>query len=115
MWWQLVGAAIGVALMAAPAVLNLPNAVADAFHMLGPLAAAFGGIAASPILRVVRRVQLPVGLGTAVAPLVLGSEPVAIGVGVVAGLGLVATAFAPGAPMDRFGGGWRALLDGPRS
>ncbi|HEU5325623.1 MAG TPA: hypothetical protein VFV59_07055 [Candidatus Limnocylindria bacterium] len=109
MGWQLLGAAIGVALMAAPGILTLPAAVADAFHVLGPLAAACGAIAASPVLRVLRRIQLPVGLGVAVAPLVLGSDVVGIGVGLLAGLALLATAFAPGAPMDRFGGGWRAL------
>lgn len=110
MGWQLLGAAIGVALMALPGPLGLREPVANAFHILGPLAAAFGAIAASPILRVVRRVQLLIGLAVALAPVLLGAEPVAIGIGVIAGFGLVATAFAPGAPMDRFGGGWRALI-----
>jgi hypothetical protein len=110
MVWQLLGAAIGVALMAAPGALGLAVPVADAFHVLGPLAAAFGAIAASPILRVLRRVQLLVGLAVAAAPLLLGADAVALGVGLAAGFGLVATAFAPGASMDRFGGGWRALI-----
>jgi hypothetical protein len=110
MWWQLLGAAIGVGLMAVPGVLSLPRPVADAFHILGPLAAAFGAIAASPILRVLRRVQLPIGLGVAVSPLALGSSPAAIAIGIIAGVALVAVAFAPGARMERFGGGWRALI-----
>lgn len=110
MIWQLLAAAVAVAVMAAPDLLGLQGAVADAFHILGPLAAAVAVIAASSVMRGLRRLHLLFGPAIAVAPFLLGAEPIAMAVGVVAGAVLAALAFPGGARPGQYGGGWPAVF-----
>lgn len=114
MIWQALAIAVGIGVMAAPDLLGLSEPVSNAFHILGPIAVAFGAMAASTVLRGLRRVHLLLGPAIALAPFVLGGELAAIIVGVVAGAVLVVLAFPGGADPGQYGGGWRKVLD-PRS
>ena len=114
MIWQLLAFTVAVAVMAAPDLLGLEGAVADAFHILGPLAAAVAAIAASSVLRGLRRLHLLFGPAIAVTPFLLGAEPTAMVVGVVAGAVLAALAFPGGARPGRYGGGWPAVFTADR-
>jgi hypothetical protein len=110
MIWQLVAVAIAVGVMASSDVLDLRDPVADAFHVLAPIDAAVAAMAASTVLRGLRRLHLVLGPAIAVAGVGLGGEPAAAAVGVAAGTALALLAF-PGAPRTGvYGGGWPALL-----
>ncbi|HET6381558.1 MAG TPA: hypothetical protein VFH63_11090 [candidate division Zixibacteria bacterium] len=110
MIWQLLAFAIAVAVMASPDVLDLGDPVADAFHVLAPIDAAVAAMAASPVLRNLRRVHLVLGPMIALAGLLLGGGPPAAAVGLLGGTPLALLAL-PGAPRPgRYGGGWKALV-----
>ena len=110
MIWQAIAFLIAIGLMATPGVLGLSEPVADAYHILGPVAASIAGIAASDVLRGLRRAHLLVGPAIALAPILLGGEPVAIAVGVVAGGSLTLLAFPGRSEPGKFGPGWPMLL-----
>lgn len=111
MIWQLLAIAVGIGVMAAPDVLGLSEPVSNAFHILGPIAVAVGAMAASTVLRGLRRVHLVLGPAIAIAPLVLGGETAAIAVGLGGGVALVGLAFPGGADPAQYGGGWRKVWD----
>lgn len=112
MIWQAIAFLVGIGVMAAPDLLGLRDSVANAFHVLGPIAASIAGMAAADVLRGLRRLHLLVGLAIAVAPIILGGEATAIGVGLAAGAVLVAMAFPGHGDPEAFGGGWRMLWAG---
>lgn len=112
MWPQLAAAAIGLLLMAAPGVLGYGDLPADLHHVIGPLVASVGIVAASPVLRGLRWVNLLLGM-------VLVALTAAVPMPAAAGL----TSFASGAALlvlspwrgripTSYGGGWRAVLHG---
>lgn len=110
MIWQGIAFLIAIGVMAAPDTLGLSESVANAFHILGPIAASIAGMAAYDVLRGLRRAHLLVGPAIALAPVVLGGEMTAIVVGVIAGVALSLLAF-PGPPKrGKFGGGWPAVF-----
>lgn len=111
MLWQLLAFAVAVAVTAAPDLLGLQGPVADAFHILGPIAAAVAAMAASAVLRGVRRLHMLLGPAIAIAPFILGGPPGAILLGVVAGAILTALAVPGAARPGQYGGGWPAVLD----
>ena len=106
MIWQGVAFVVAVGVMAAPDAFGLSDSVADAFHILGPIAASIAGMAASDVLRGLRRGHLLVGPAIALAPIGLGGEMTAVVVGLVAGAALTALAFPGRQEQGRFGGGW---------
>jgi hypothetical protein len=110
MIWQLLAFVIAVAIMAAPDLLGLDDAVADAFHVLAPIDAAFAAMAASSVLRGLRRLHLLLGPAIAVAGILLGGELSAILIGVVGGAALTALAFPGPARQGQYGGGWPAII-----
>jgi hypothetical protein len=109
MWAQLLGALLGVWLMAAPAVLGYGAPAATADRIAGPLAAMFGVVAASEVTRGVRRANLPVGLWLLAAPWVLGYPTPAMLNSIGVGLLLAVLSFVRGTVRERFGGGWTSL------
>jgi hypothetical protein len=110
MWWQRLAFVLGVLLTAAPSLLGLPKAQADALHILGPLAAATGFIAASEVTRGVRWLNVPIGLILiATVPVLRYPMPGAALVALIA-LALVVLAFLGGRTSTAFGGGWRSLF-----
>jgi hypothetical protein len=120
MIWQGIAFLIAIGVMAAPDALGLSESVADAFHVLGPIAASIAGMAAYDVLRGLRRAHLLVGLAIALAPVLLGGDMTAVVVGLAAGLALCILAF-PGPPKrGKYGGGWpfvfgRTAEDNPRA
>ena len=110
MIWQIVAFLLGIGVMASPDLLGLTDTVADAFHILGPIAASIAGMAAFDVLRPVRRAHLLVGPLIALAPIVFGGTAAALAVGLAAGAVLVAVAFPGDAPAGQYGGGWRAVI-----
>lgn len=110
MWWQRLAFVLGLWLMAAPSLLGMPKAHADVLHILGPLAAAIGFIAASEVTRGMRWLNVPVGAALVVAPLVLGFSAAALLASVLTGIALVVIAFLGGGTSTSFGGGWRSLF-----
>ena len=106
MIWQGMAFLIAIGVMAAPDALGLSESVADALHILGPIAASTAGMAAYDVLRGLRRVHLVVGPAIALAPVLLGGDMSAVIVGLAAGLALCLLAF-PGPPRPgKYGGGW---------
>jgi hypothetical protein len=109
MWAQVINAALGVWLMAAPAVLGHGGAAAVNSRVVGPVVASFAIIAWWEATRAVRWVNLPLGLWLIFAPLALGYGAVAPSVNSVV-VGALVASLAPvrGRVEGRFGGGWRA-------
>lgn len=110
MWWQRLAFVLGLWLMAAPSVLGLPGVEADLLHVLGPLAAAIGFIAASEVTRGMRWLNLPTAAALVVAPLLLGFSPAGLLASVPTGVALMAIASCGGRISASFGGGWRSLV-----
>ena len=106
---QLISVAIGIWLMAAPAVLGYGDPGRTTDRIVGPLVASFGCIAVWEVTRPVRWLNLLLGLGLVLAPWVLGYgwgellHSTLIGLA-VAGLSVVThTNWGP------YGGGWQVL------
>jgi hypothetical protein len=109
MWPQIINAAVGIWLMAAPAVLGYGNPAQTNDRIAGPLAAAFAVIAVSEITRPVRWANLPIGLWLLIAPWVLGYPLAAAANSIIAGVILIVCARLGGGVTGQFGGGWSAL------
>jgi hypothetical protein len=114
MWPRLATVAVGVWLMAAPAVLGYDGAATTSDRVVGPVVVAIGIVAASTITRGLRWANLVPGLWLLVGPALLGVPARALASSLVAGvLVLALIPWGPGHP-DRFGGGWRSLFDSSR-
>ncbi|HEX2140808.1 MAG TPA: hypothetical protein VHK28_00860 [Candidatus Limnocylindria bacterium] len=112
MIWQVLAAAVGIWLMAAPAVLGYAGTPADDVdRILGPLAASIGLIAVTEATRGFRRANYLVALALGVLPWVLGYPTLAIVNSLASALALAVLASLNGRVEGRFGGGWRALVE----
>lgn len=114
MWAQLVSVALGLWLMASPAVLGYGDPARAADQIVGPIAASFAAIAISEVTRAVRRVNYLTGAWLLLAPWVLGYGLDGAGLGatvnsLTVGLLLVGLATVHGTVTQRFGGGWAAV------
>ena len=112
MWAQLVNAALGFWLMAAPAVLGYGGAMAVSDRIVGPIAATFGIVAVVEVTRGVRWALVPLGAWVVVAPWLLGGPATAIVNGLIVGPAMVALARFGAVSRDQFGGGWAVLIRG---
>lgn len=111
MWAQVVNAALGIWLMAAPAVLGYAEPAMTNDRIVGPIAATFAIVAWWQATRPVRWVNLPIGLWLAIAPWVLGYDAsAAIVNSVVVGVVMAACAAVKGKVDKRYGGGWSAVF-----
>ncbi|QDV33418.1 SPW repeat domain-containing protein [Tautonia plasticadhaerens] len=110
MWAQVINTAIGIWLMAAPAVLGYGGAAALNDRIAGPIVATFAAVAVTEATRGARLVNLPIGLWMVVAPWALGGPTTAVLNGMVVGGLLVGFASIRGRIRERFGGGWVALF-----
>lgn len=111
MWAQLLNAAIGLWLMAAPAVLGYGGASATNDRIVGPIIAGLAGAAVGECTRGVRWALLPFGLWLVVSPLVISGAPAAaITSDVACGAAVLALALVRGRVKHSYGGGWRVLL-----
>jgi hypothetical protein len=110
-----VNVALGIWLMAAPAVLGYGGIARSNDRVVGPLAAGFAYVALWSVTRSVRWANVPLGLWLLVAPWLLQYEWVPLLHATVVGVLLISFAWRGGKTSQRFGGGWSALLskEGP--
>jgi hypothetical protein len=107
---RITGVALGIWLMAAPAVLEYGGDAATSDRIAGPIGGSLALVAASQVLRPLRWTVIPVGAWLVIAPLVLGYDIAAATVNsVVCGTIFIATAFWRGQLTETFGGGWSVL------
>lgn len=108
---QLLLAACGVWLMAAPAVLDYGDPAATSDRIAGPILVSIGGIAVMAVTRGARWAAVPVAVWLLIAPWVLGFPTEAALSSVVVGLAAAALSQVGGDERGHFGGGWRALIE----
>ncbi len=97
--------------MASPGALEYGGVAATSSWIAGPLAASLGFLAAFEVTRGLRFAELPLGLWLLVAPFPLAFPTDALLVSLVTGALLAGSAFVAGARTNRYGGGWRALVE----
>lgn len=110
MWARLLSAALGIWLMAAPAVLGYGRPMSVSDRVAGPLLAAFSIVAIWGVMRSLRWWTLPVGLWLLLAPWLLGGPVAAYLDSMLVGVAAIALCFVRGAVTDQYGGGWASLL-----
>jgi hypothetical protein len=115
MGWQLMALAVAIGLIVTPDLVGLSDASARALHILAPIDAAVAAMAASAVLRGLRRLHLLLGPAMAAVPLLLGGEPLDLALTGVGGATLTALAFPGGSDMSGLGGGWRSVWRPPKS
>lgn len=116
MWAQVLNAALGIWLMAAPALLGYGEPAMTNDRIFGPVAATFAIIAWWEATRPVRWVNLPIGLWLVLAPWILGYGETAVVVNSVGvGLLMAGFAFVEGKIEKRYGGGWSAAFRSGRA
>lgn len=106
---QVVNAALGIWLMAAPAVLGYSGAARMNDRIIGPMAAACAVIALHEVARSLGRVNLVFGVWLLFAPLVFGYEITALLNSTLVGLLLICCSLVRGPGQQRLGGGWSSL------
>lgn len=111
-WAQFVTVALGLWLMAAPAVLGYSGTPADVHRVLGPVTAAFALIAIWGHMRPLRWLSPPLGAAITVAPFLWSFGTVALVNSVLVGLAVAGLAFVPGRISEDYGGGWSSLWTG---
>jgi hypothetical protein len=111
MWAQIINTALGIWLMAAPAVLGFGGAADTNNRIVGPIAATFAVIAVWECTRGTRWVNVAAGLWLLIAPWVLGYDELAprIDDRIVGGL-LILFGLVQGKVRQQFGGGWLSLF-----
>lgn len=109
-----IGVVVGIWMMLAPAVLGYSGAAATSDRIVGPTAVAAAWIAATPVTRSMRWVNVPLGAWTLISPLLLNHPTDAVVHAVVSGIALIVTALLIGPmPRPKFAGGWKALVREP--
>lgn len=103
--WNLLGsAALGVWLMAAPAVLSATGAAANSDHLAGALVVTWAVIAFGEVARPARLLNIPLGLWLVAAAWVLSGNSDASRLSdVIVGVLLIGLSFRRGRIEDRFG------------
>jgi len=111
MWARAINLALGIWLMAAPAVLEYGGRARLNDVIMGPLVVTFATVAMWEVLRPLRWVNLFVGLWLLAAPAVLGYLTTIAGVnGMLAGVVVAGLSGLGGATAGTgFGGGWSSL------
>ncbi|GAA4397185.1 hypothetical protein GCM10023187_06240 [Nibrella viscosa] len=112
MWARFINIGIGLWLMVSPAVLPLSEKAAEHQYLVGPVMVAFAIIAISEATRNVRYVNTLIGVWLLVAPWVLGDHSTLETLNVMAaGVLITGLSLVKGKIENRFGGGWRSLLE----
>ncbi len=107
---QLIQVGVGVWLMAAPAVLGMTDPAATNYHIVGPIIAALGGVAAGECTRSVRFWNVPLALWLLCSPLTMATPEAVMINSITAGGASLALCFVRGRVQHQYGGGWMALL-----
>ena len=106
---QLLSAALGFWLMAAPGWFGYAGPASVAHHIAGPLIASFGLTAAWEVTRALRWANFAVALVMLTATLVVRQNGAAIANGVTVGLLVSVLSLVRGGAKHSLGGGWRML------
>jgi hypothetical protein len=106
---QFANIALGIWLMAAPAVLGYDDPAQTMGHIIGPLTASFATIALWEVTRPLRWVNLLLGFCLLLAPWVLGYPLLPLLNSTLVGLITMAFALVRGKVRSQFGGGWSVL------
>ncbi len=94
---------IGAWLMLTRLTLGTDGNLANADHLIGALALTVTVTATAEVGRAVRFLNVPLGLGACLMPLILGGSLIQIACGILAGLGLIAFAIPRGSVKQRYG------------
>jgi hypothetical protein len=109
-WTLIASTAVGVWLMAAPAVLGTTGGAADSDHLVGALAVCVAVIAMAEVGRALRFVNVAFGAWLVVAPLLLDGGAMDYTVSsIVSGAALIALAVPRGAVQERYGTAMRYI------
>jgi hypothetical protein len=109
-WTLLASTAVGVGLMAAPALLGVAGAAADSNHVTGALVVTWAVIAFGEVARPVRLLNIPIGLWIVISPWLLsGATDVSRWTDVLGGVLLIAVSIRRGRVEERFAG-WNRFL-----
>jgi uncharacterized membrane protein len=109
-WTLLVSAALGLWLMAAPAILEVSGTVADSNHLAGALVVTWAVIAFGEVARPIRLLNIPMGIWIAVAPWVLsGATDASRWADLITGVLLMALSIRRGRVEEQFGS-WNKYL-----
>jgi hypothetical protein len=114
MWTQLASALFGIWLVVAPAALGYGGSLSTSDRIVGPLVATFALIAASEVMRSVRRVNLVLAGWVFVSPVALGRVEGA-GHHFVVAIAVAALSSVRTPARHSCGGGWMSLLRGFRA
>lgn len=109
-WTLAASTLLGVGLVCVPGALGVREPASAAFHLGGFLVTVNAVIAMGEPLRLLRYLNVPLGLALAVLPWILtGSDVLSAWVGVLGGLVVVALALPRGVKKERYGG-WDAYV-----
>ncbi|HEY9426494.1 MAG TPA: hypothetical protein VIR34_05015 [Gemmatimonadaceae bacterium] len=111
MWPRIVSALLGIWLMVAPSVLHYDGHASISDRIVGPLIAATAIIAIWEITRPLRWLGVPFGLWLLFAPAYFRFPSHALVNNVVVGAMLVILSFLGGGVREKFGGGWRGVVE----
>lgn len=110
MWVRLANTAVGLWLMAAPAVLGYGDPADTNDRIVGPLAVTFAIIAIWEVTRALRWLNLALGLWLLAAPWLLGGYPADATVNSLAAGALLALfSLVRGKMQQEYAGGWPSL------
>ncbi len=112
MWARIFGVALGIWLMAAPAILDYAGAARINDRIVGPLVVSFAFVAIWGVLRPLRWVNLVLGAWLIVAPWALFYGLVPTINSLVVGVLLMLLSTVRGKIKERYGGGWSSLWTG---
>ncbi len=110
MWPRIANAALGLWLMAAPAVLGYGGTARANDRIVGPLAASLAVIAIWQVTRPLRWGNVVLGVWLLIVPWLLSYDAVALVNSLAVGVGLIGFGLIRGPTTQRLGGGWSALL-----
>lgn len=108
MWARVIEAALGIWLMAAPAILGYGGPAATHDRIVGPVIASIAIIAMAEVTRPLRWCTFAIGAWLLAAPWLLDFAPAAR-VNIIVGVLLLALGLVRGSVDARMGGGWSAL------
>ena len=109
-WNLLVGAALGVWLMASPAIFGTQNGAAHSDHVLGALVVTVAIIAFAEVARAARFLNIALALGIIVLPWLLGGATLASGINdLIIGVLIIVLSIPPGKIKDTYDG-WNPLI-----
>jgi uncharacterized membrane protein len=109
-WNLLLCTALGIWLMAAPAMLGARGAAANSDHLAGALVVTWAVIAYGEVVRPARLLNIPVGLWILAAPwLLTGHTAWSHWNNVIVGVAVIVLSIRRGRITERFGG-WNAFL-----